>query len=151
MASPSDTTDYIAGFISNIQTVIANYKDFIGYKILETNDDAFLPLYHAITIEYSSSTEEWKSMPKRKTIIANFDITYYYGSLSDKGVRRGVRIGLSKLANCLRENWDINDYCSDLGSDILSIIPYVLASGDEIIAGGVISLQCRKVISVTLT
>ena len=96
MASPSDTTDYIAGFISNIQTVIANYKDFIGYKILETNDDAFLPLYPAITIEYSSSTEEWKSMPKRKTIIANFDITYYYGSLSDKAVRRGERIGLSK-------------------------------------------------------
>ena len=151
MASPSDTTDYIAGFISNIQTVIANYKDFIGYKILETNDDAFLPLYPAITIEYSSSTEEWKSMPKRKTIIANFDITYYYGSLSDKGVRRGVRTGLSKLANCLRERWDMNGYCPDLGTEILSVIPYVLASGDDVVAGGVVSLQCRKIISVTLS
>ena len=151
MANPADTTDYIAGFISNIQTVISNYKDFIGYKILETNDDAFIPNYPAITIEYASSSEEWKSMPKRKTIIANFDITYYYGSLNDKGVRRGLRTGLSKLANCLRENFDMNDYCADLGSDILSVTPYVLASGDDIIAGGVISLQCRKVISVTLT
>ena len=151
MASPSDTTDYIAGFISNIQTVISNYKDFIGYKILETNDDAFLPNYPAITIEYASSTEEWKSMPRRKAIIANFDITFYYGSLNDKGVRRGLRTGLSKLANCLRENWDMNDYCVDLGSDILSVTPYVLASGDDIVAGGVISLQCRKVISVTLS
>ena len=151
MANPVDTTDFIAGFISNIQTVISNYKDFIGYKLLEINDDAFIPNYPAITIEYSSSTEEWKSIPKRKVIIANFDITYYYGSLSDKGVRRGVRTGLSKLANCLRENWDINDYCSDLGSDILSVTPYVLASGDDVVAGGVVSLQCRKVISVTLS
>ena len=70
MANPSDTTDYIAGFISNIQTVISTYKDFIGYSVLETNDDAFISKYPAITIEYASSTEEWKSMPKRKTIIA---------------------------------------------------------------------------------
>jgi len=144
MSNPSDTTDYIAGFISNLQTVISTYKDFIGYSVLETNDDAFISKYPAITIEYASSTEEWKSMPKRKTIIANFDITYYHANISDKNVRRG-------LANCLRENWDVNDYCPDLGSDIISITPYVLASGDEIVAGGVISLQCRKVISISLT
>ena len=151
MANPSDQTDYIAGFISNIQTVISNYQSYIGYKILETNEDAFIPIYPAISIEYANSTEEWKSMPKRKTIIANFDITYYFGSISDKGVRQGLRTGLSKLSNCLRENWDLNDYCPDLGSEIISVIPYVLASGNEIIAGGVISLQCRKVISITLT
>src|SRR3972149_11912275 len=151
MSNPSDTTDYIAGFISNIQIVISTYKDFIGYYVLETNDDAFISKYPAITIEYASSTEEWKSMPKRKTIIANFDITYYFGSISDKGVRQGLRTGLSKLSNCLRERWDINGYCLDLGSDIISVTPYVLASGDQIIAGGVISLQCRKVISVTLS
>jgi len=151
MSNPSDTTDYIAGFISNLQTVISTYKDFIGYSVLETNDDAFISKYPAITIEYASSTEEWKSMPKRKTIIANFDITYYHANISDKNVRRGLRTGLSKLANCLRENWDVNDYCPDLGSDIISITPYVLASGDEIVAGGVISLQCRKVISISLT
>ena len=151
MANPSDTTDYIAGFILNIQTVISTYKDFIGYSVLETNDDAFISKYPAITIEYASSTEEWKSMPKRKTIIANFDITYYFGSISDKGVRQGLRTGLSKLSNCLRENWNMNNYCSDLGSDIISVTPYVLASGNEIIAGGVISLQCRKVISISLT
>ena len=151
MANPSDTTDYIAGFILNIQTVISTYKDFIGYSVLETNDDAFIAKYPAITIEFDSMTEEWKSIPKRKTIIANFSITYYFGSISDKGVRRGLRTGLSKLANCLRENWDMNDYCSDLGSDIISVTPYVLASGDDIVAGGVISLQCRKVISISLT
>src|SRR3990170_7785240 len=151
MANPSDQTDYIAGFISNIQTVISNYQSYIGYKILETNEDAFIPIYPAISIEYASSTEEWKSMPKRKTIIANFDITYFFGSISDKGVRQGLRTGLSKLANCLRENWKINDYCPELGSDIISVTPYVLASGDDIVAGGVISLQCRKVVSVTLT
>ena len=151
MANPSDQTDYIAGFISNIQTVISNYQSYIGYKILETNEDIFISKYPAITIEYANSTEEWKSMPKRKTIIANFDITYYFGSISDKGVRQGLRTGLSKLSNCLRENWKINDYCPELGSDITSVTPYVLASGNEIIAGGVISLQCRKVISVTLT
>ena len=151
MANPSDTTDYIAGFIANIQAVLQNYKDFIGYSVLETNDDAFLAKYPAITIEFDSMTEEWKSMPKRKTIIANFSITYYFGSISDKGVRRGLRTGLSKLSNCLRENWDLNDFCEDLGTEILSVIPYVLASGDQIIAGGVISLQCRKVISVELS
>jgi len=151
MANPSDQTDYIAGFILNIQTVISNYQSYIGYKILETNEDAFIPVYPAISIEYANSTEEWKSMPKRKTIIANFDITYYFGSISDKGVRQGLRTGLSKLSNCLRERWDINGYCLDLGSDIISVTPYVLASGDQIIAGGVISLQCRKVISVTLS
>jgi len=151
VSSPNDVNDYIAGFISNIQTVISNYQSYIGYKILETNEDAFIPVYPAISIEYASSTEEWKSMPKRKTIIANFDITYFFGSISDKGVRQGLRTGLSKLANCLRENWKINDYCPELGSDIISVTPYVLASGNEIIAGGVISLQCRKVISVTLS
>src|SRR3972149_4668824 len=151
MANPSDQTDYIAGFILNIQTVISNYQSYIGYKILETNEDAFIPVYPAISIEYANSTEEWKSMPKRKTIIANFDITYYFGSISDKGVRQGLRTGLSKLSNCLRENWDMNDYCQELGSDIISVTPYVLASGDDIVAGGVISLQCRKVVSVTLT
>ena len=35
MANPSDQTDYIAGFILNIQTVISNYQSYIGYKILE--------------------------------------------------------------------------------------------------------------------
>ncbi len=151
MSSPNDQTDYIKGFIDNLQTVISNYKDFIGYKILETNDDAFLPVYPAITIEYASSKEEWRSMPKRKTIIGRFDITYYFGSLSDKGVRRGVRVGLSKIANCLREQWTVNGYCPELGSDILSITPYVLASGNDVVAGGVISLQCSKVISVTIS
>ena len=81
MANPSDQTDYIAGFILNIQTVISNYQSYIGYKILETNEDAFIPVYPAISIEYANSTEEWKSMPKRKTIIATFDITYYFGSI----------------------------------------------------------------------
>ena len=151
MANPNDQTDYIAGFITNIQAVIQNYKDFIGYSVLETNDDAFIAKYPAITIEFDSMTEEWKSMPKRKTIIANFSITYYHASISDKGVRRGLRTGLSKLANCLREQWDLNDYCPDLGTEILSVIPYVLASGDDIVAGGVLSLQCRKVISVELS
>lgn len=149
--NPSDTNDYIKLAIDNIQTVIANYKDYIGYKILETNEDAFLPMYPAITIEFSSLTSEWKSMPKRLILSMNFDINYYYASLSDKGVRRGVRVGLSKLSQCLRENWDLNDYCPDLGSEILSVTPYVLASGDEIVAGGVVSLRCNKVISVTLT
>lgn len=150
MSSPNDTSDYIKLAIDNIQTVISNYKDYIGYKILETNEDAFLPLYPAITIEFSSLTSEWKSMPKRMTLSMNFDITYYYASLSDKGVRRGVRIGLSKIANCLRENWDINDYCTDLGSEILSVTPYVLVQNENIVAGGVLSLRCYKVISVTL-
>ena len=149
--NPSDTADYIKICIDNIQAVIQNYKDFIGYKILETNEDSFISLYPAITIEFSSMTSEWKAMPKRMTLNMNFDITYYHANISDKNVRRGLREGLSKLSNCLRENWNMNDFCEELGSEILSVTPYVLASGDQIIAGGIISLQCRKVISVELS
>lgn len=150
MANPNDQTDYIAGFITNIQTILSNYKDFHGCQIIETNDDAYIPRYPACTIELANFHEEWKEIPRKKTITANFDITYYFASLSDKGCREGLRKGLSKIANVLRENWDLNDYCPDLGSSVLSVTPYVLAKGDAIVAGGVISLQCRKVVNVTL-
>lgn len=151
MANPSDTVNYIQGFIDNIHTVINNYQSYIGFKSLSKTEDDFIPIYPAITIELSTMSEEWKSMPKRKTLMATFDINYYYANLSDKNVRQGLRTGLNKIANCLRENWDLNDYCPDLGTSILSVTPYVLASGSEVVAGGVLTIQCFKVITVTLT
>ncbi len=151
MSSPNDTTDYIAQAISNIQTVIQNYKDYLGYKNLEISEDNYIPVYPTITIEFASMTSEWKSMPKRMTLKMLFDITYFSSNLNDRNARQSLRTGLSKLSNCLRENWDLNDYCTDLGTEILSVTPYVLAQGNEIVLGGVISLECRKVISVTLT
>ena len=151
MGNPSDQTDYIAGFISNIQTVLNNYKDYIGVHVIETNDDVYIPRYPAITIEYDSSTEEWKEIPRRKTLIANFSISYYCADINDRAVREKTRVGLSKICNTLRENWDLNDYCPQLGAHITSSIPYVLMKGESIVAGGVITLQCRKVIDVVLT
>ncbi len=149
MSSPNDSTDYIAGFTTNIQTVLNTYKDFIGCNIIETNDDAYIPRYPAITIELENFTEDWKEMPRRKTITANFNITYYYANINDKNVRQGVRLGLSKICNVLRENWDLNKYCPDLGAIVKSSTPYVLAKGTDIVAGGVIVLEASKVISVT--
>lgn len=151
MANPVDQTNYIQDFIDNIYTVINGYRSYIGFKSLSKTEDAFIPNYPAITIELENMQEEWKSIPKRKTIMVTFAINYYYANLSDKNVRQGLRTGLNKIANCLRENWDMNDYCPDLGSDILSVTPYVLASGDEIVAGGIVSIRCYKVISVALT
>ena len=150
MSSPSDTTDYIESLVTNIHTVISNYRDFLGIADVFRTEDHYIPRYPFITIEFNNSREEWKSMPKRKTIIAVFDITYYSSNLNDRNARQSLRTGLSKLSNCLRENWDLNDYCPDLGSDILSVTPYVLAQGNEVVLGGVISLECRKVITVTL-
>lgn len=150
MSNPNDTTDYIAGFITNIQTVLSTYKSYHNCQIIETNDDAFIPRYPALTIELANFHEEWKEIPRRKTIVANFDITYYYANLSDKNCRVGLRTGLSKIANVLRENWDLNNYTPQLGSTVLSVTPYVLAKGEAIVAGGVISLQCKKVVDVTL-
>mgnify|MGYP001616719578 CR=1 FL=1 len=151
MANPVDQTNYIQDFIDNIYTVINGYQSYIGFKSLSKTEDAFIPNYPAITIELENMGEEWKSMPKRKTLMATFAINYYYANLSDKNVRQGLRTGLNKIANCLRENWDLNNYCLDLGTEILSVVPYVLANGDQIIAGGVISLRCNKVISVVLS
>ena len=151
MSSPQDTTDYIQTAIDNIHTVINNYKDFIGFKSLSKTDDAFIPVYPAITIEFSSMTSEWKSMPKRMTLYMNFDITCYYANISDKNAREGIRNLLSKVANCLREHWNINGFATELGSEITSVQPYVLASGDEVVIGGVISLTVNKVITVTLS
>lgn len=150
MSFPSDTSDYIALSISNIQTVISNYKDYLGYKNLGITEDNFISIYPSITIEFASMTEEWKSMPKRMTLKMLFDITYYSSNLNDRNARQSLRTGLSKLSNVLRENWDLNDYCQDLGTDILSVTPYVLVQGNEVVLGGVISLECHKVISVTL-
>ncbi|MEK6951430.1 MAG: hypothetical protein AABX29_00275 [Nanoarchaeota archaeon] len=151
MSSPNDTTDYIAQAISNIQTVIQNYKDYLGYKNLEISEDNYIPVYPTITIEFASMTSEWKSMPKRMVLNMLFDITYFSSNLNDRNARQSLRSGLSKLSNCLRENWDLNNYCEDLGTEILSVTPYVLAQGNEVVLGGVISVECRKVISVTLT
>ena len=151
MSSPNDTTDYIAQAISNIQTVIQNYKDYLGYKNLEISEDNYIPVYPTITIEFASMTSEWKSMPKRMVLNMLFDITYFSSNLNDRNARQSLRSGLSKLSNCLRENWDLNNYCEDLGTEILSVTPYVLAQGNEVVLGGVISVECRKVISVTLS
>lgn len=145
----NDTSDYVKLAIDNIQIVLSNYKDYHGCQIIETNDDAFIPRYPALTIEFDSMHEEWKEIPRRKILIMNFSITYYFASLSDKGCRQGLRAGLSKIANVLRENWDINNFTTHLGSTVTSVIPYVLQKGDAIVAGGVITLQCNKVIDVT--
>ncbi len=151
MGNPNDQTDYLEGFVDNIVTVIQNYKDFLGLKNIFRTEDHFIPTYPSVSVELNLVNEEWKAMPRRKTIRAVFDITYYSSNLNDRNARQSLRTGLSKLSNCLRERWDINGYCPDLGSDILSVTPYVLAQGNEIVLGGVISLECRKVISVTLT
>ena len=151
MPNTEDTTDYIQGFIDNIYAVLMNYKDYVGFIDVGKTDDAFIPRYPYCTIDLASFSEEWKEIPRRKTIIANFDITFYYANLNDKNCRQGLRTGLSKIANVFRENWSLNDYTPQLGSTISSVTPYVLAKGDAIIAGGVISLQCNKVISVTFS
>lgn len=151
MSNPNDTSDYIAQAISNIQTVIGNYKDYLGYKNLEVSEDHYIPIYPSITIEFASMTEEWKSMPKRMTLKILLDITYFSSSLSDRNARQSLRTGLSKLSQILRENWDVNNFAEDLGSEIISVIPYVFAQGNEVVIGGTISFQVNKVISVTLT
>ena len=151
MSSPNDTTNYIQTAIDNIYTVINNYQSYIGFVSLSKTDDAFIPKYPSITIDFDSMTSEWKSMPKRMTLNMNFSITCYYANISDKNAREGVRDLLSKVANCIRENWNLNGFAPDLGSEVLSAIPYVLASGDATVVGGVISLAVHKIISVTLT
>lgn len=150
MANPNDSTDFIQELINNIYTVINTYQSYIGFRGLYKNDDDFIPRYPAITIELDSFSEEFKAMPRQKTITAIFSITYYYQNLSDKALRTKIREGLNKLANIFRENWDLNNYCPDLGSEVVSATPYIIARGEEIVAGGVISLEVRKVITVTL-
>ncbi len=150
MGNPNDTTDYIQSFIDNIYTVISNYKDFLGVRNITTTEDNFIPVFPSITIELDRMQEDWKEMPRRKTLSATFSIVYYSSNLNDRGGRQNLRSGLNKLANCLRENWDVNDYCPQLGSEILSITPYVFARNQEIVLGGEISFRCHKVITVTL-
>lgn len=150
MGNPNDTTNYIQSLIDNIHTVITNYRDYLGVSDVFKSDDHFIPRYPFITIDFDNSREEWKSMPRRKIIIATFSITYYSSNLNDRNAREGLRNGLSKLSNILRENWDLADSCPDLGTEILSVTPYVLATNEQVVLGGVISLECRKVITVTL-
>lgn len=150
MGNPNDQTNYVQDFVDNIYTVLNNYQSYIGFVSLSKTDDAFIPKYPAITIDLDSMTEDWKEMPRRKKISAKFSITFYYANISDKNSRQGLRTGLNKIANCLRENWDLNDYCPQLGSEILSVTPYVLASGNDIVIGGVVTLVAHKVITVTL-
>ena len=150
MSNPSDTTNYIEDLITNVHTVISNYKDYLGIADVAKTEDNFIPKYPYITIELDNITERWKEMPRRKTLSIQLSITYWYANLNDRNSRQGLRTGLSKLGNVLRENWDVNNYCENLGSEILSITPYVLARDQEIVMGGVVSLVCHKVISVTL-
>ena len=144
----NDTTDYIQGYIDNIYIILMNYKDYVGFVNVDKTDDSFIPRYPYCTIELANFQEEWKEIPRKKTIIANFDITYYFANLNDKNCRQGLRLGLSKIANVFRENWSLNDYTPQLGSTVTSVTPYVLAKNDNVIAGGVIALQCKKVINV---
>ena len=148
--SINDSTDYITDFISNIQIVLNNYKDYIGVHTVATNDDLYIPRYPYITIEADSWTEEWKEIPRRKTLIANFSISYFCADINDKSVREKTRTGMSKICNVIRENWSLNNFCPQLGAHITSSVPYVMMKGESIVAGGVITLQCKKVITVTL-
>ncbi len=151
MANPADQTNYVEEFVTNIQTILLNYKDFLGVKNIYTTEDNFIPVYPSISIEFDKMEESWKEMPRRKTISATFSITYYSSNLNDKNARQGLRTGLNKLGNILRENWSVNSYCPQLGSEILSVTPYVLARNQEIILSGEILFQCSKVISVVIS
>ena len=150
MGNPNDQTDYLEGFVTNIVTVIQNYKDFLGLKNIFRTEDHFIPTYPSVSVELNLVNEEWKEIPRRKIIRAVFDITYFSSNLNDRNARQSLRTGLSKLSNVLRENWDLNDYCPDRGTEILSVTPYVLAQGNEVVLGGVLSLECRKIVTVTL-
>lgn len=150
MANPTDQTNYVEEFITNIHTVISNYKDFLGIADVGKSDDHFIPKFPYITIEFDNMVEDWKEMPRRKTLSATFSITCWYANLNDRNARQGLRTLLSKLGNVLREAWNVNSYCPQLGSEIKSITPYVLAKENEIVLGGIISFQCNKVITVTI-
>lgn len=145
---PNDTTIYIDEFIDKIKTILNNYKDYIGQVNTYTTDDVYIPKYPAITIELDNWAEEWKEIPRRKTLIATFAITYYYQQLSTSIMRTELRKGLNKICNVLRENWTLDGYTPTLGSTVISATPYVLARGEEIVAGGVITFECRKIITI---
>ncbi len=149
MSNPNDQINYVQGNIDNIYTVLSKYSDYLGYRSLSKTDDALIPAFPAITIDFVHLTEKWKEMPRNMTLSMLFDITCYYANISDKNAREGIRNLLAKVTNCLRENWSINGYCPRLGSEIKSAIPYVLASGNKIVVGGVIQLITHKVVPVT--
>ena len=150
MANPNDTTNYIEQMITNIQTVIGGYQSYLGYKAIYDTDDAFISMYPAITIELDNVTEAWKQMARIKTITATFNVTYYMANYDNNVLRKDIRAGLNKLCNIFRENWDLNNYCNDLGASVVSATPYIIARGEAIIAGGVVVLEVRKVVTVTL-
>lgn len=150
MANPNDTTNFVETMISNIKTVIEGYQSYIGYKAIYDTDDSFISLFPAITIELDHLTETWKQMARIKTITGIFNITYYFANYDNNVLRKDVRAGLNKICNIFRENWDLNNYCNDLGASVISATPYIIARGDELVAGGVVILECRKVITVTL-
>jgi len=144
----NDITDYVQECIDNIYIILMGYKDYINCVDVGKTDDIFIPKYPYITIEFDSMQQEWKEMPNRMLLIMNFSLTYYYANLSDANCRQGLREGLSKIASVFRENWSINSYCSELGSAVANIVPYVLAKGTDVVAGGVVSLQCKKIINI---
>ena len=131
MSNPSDTTNYIEDLITNVHTVISNYKDYLAVADIAKTEDNFIPKYPYITIELDSITEAWKEMPRRKTLSMQLSITYWYANLNDRNSRQGLRTGLSKLGNVLRENWDINDYCPQLGSDFLDQLHMAIGISTE--------------------
>lgn len=150
MPSPTETTDFYNGFIDNIFIVLNIYKSFLGFEKLIKTDDAYISVFPTIAIELDNATEVWKSSPRQKTITATYLITWYYRQYDETVLRTNVRSGLNNIMNVLRENWNLNGYTPDLGSTPISADPYFIAQGEEIIAGGLISLVCNKVMTVSI-
>lgn len=150
MAIPTDQVDYNNKFAEQIKIVLDRYKEYLEVKKIWETDSAFIANYPAISIELDNVVEEWKSMPRQMLLTATYLVTWYYQQMDETILRTNIRKGLSRISAVLRENWNLNGFCSRNGTTVMSEVPYILAVGEDLIAGGVITLECRKVITVTI-
>ena len=143
--------------IQNVVNLISNNRLQFNPDIKKVYDAdlSIIPVFPCVTVELDySGPEEWAEMgsgsnPKRIPI--TLAITYYHSELDERTRRKDVRKALEKLADILRQNWNINNFCSRWGSTIDSVTPYAIRTpADQIIAGGRVMITCYVEETVTI-
>lgn len=144
MAIPTDQVDYFNGFVDNIKIILDKHKEYLGVKSIFDTGATFIANFPAITIELDSYTEDRKEMPRKNTLIALYDITWYTQQFDEATLRREIRKGINDITTIFRENVNLNGFTARLGSTVASATPFILEDGENLVGGGVVTLECKK-------
>ena len=142
--------------IQNVVEVLKKNRGPLNLAEVHDTELGYIQKFPCVTVEFDSATEEPSEIGggsnKYKTRIdVSLSITYYHEELTERTRRVDVRKQLNDIADVLRKNWDVNNYCTRWGSAINSVAAYVIVPpGEQWIAGGRIMMTCSKEATVTL-